>query len=281
MNLLIADDEMLIRKGLLSLNWSSIGIDEVYSASNGNEVEELLLSEHIDLAMLDIRMPGKSGLELAELVQRHSLDTAIILLTGFSDFEYARQALRSGVFEYILKPIYPREILETVDAVQKRLKERRYRDQMVREHQNQPEIFDVARQIHNHFAKVSPSISEVLEEMAQEYPEPITLEQMAERHHFSSTYLSRKIKQEAGYSFIEILRAIRLTNAAVLLQQGEKINQVSYKTGFRDQRYFSQAFRSVFKCSPSEFKKQENAEVHFFEVMQAVAEKRSGAGHEE
>ena len=58
MNLLIADDEAVIRRGLLSLDWKSIGITDVYSVANGVEAKELLLSTSIDLVIFDIRMPG-------------------------------------------------------------------------------------------------------------------------------------------------------------------------------------------------------------------------------
>lgn len=105
MTLLIADDELLIRSGLLSLDWKSIGITEVYSVSNGTEARELLLSTDVDIVIFDIRMPGMTGLELAAMIKEHSMDTAVVLLTGFSEFEYARQALQSNVYEYLLKPI--------------------------------------------------------------------------------------------------------------------------------------------------------------------------------
>ena len=68
MNMLIADDELLIRNGLLSLDWKSIGIEEVYSAGNGEEARDLLLSAPVDIVIFDIRMPGMTGLELAAMI---------------------------------------------------------------------------------------------------------------------------------------------------------------------------------------------------------------------
>ena len=102
MNLLIADDEAVIRRGLLSLDWKSIGITDVYLVANGVEAKELLLSTSIDLVIFDIRMPGFSGLELAQMVKERSMDVAVVLLSGFSEFEYARSAMRYGVYEYLL-----------------------------------------------------------------------------------------------------------------------------------------------------------------------------------
>jgi len=205
-NLLIADDEALIRKGLLSMDWKSIGIDEVYSANNGTEVRELLLSVPIDLAIFDIKMPGMSGLELAALIQEHSLDTAVILLTGFSDFEYAQQAIRSNVYEYILKPFRPRELLETVAKVKNRLEHKRYQDRIVRQYEKSAGTHQDSFHVLEQFPKLSRLISGVLKDMLSNYADQLTLEELAERHHFSVTYLSRRIKSETGYTSMELLK---------------------------------------------------------------------------
>ena len=62
-------------------------------------------------------MPGLSGLELAEYIKECSMDTAVIFPTGYSDFEYARRAIRNQVSDYLLKPIRRKDILETVERV--------------------------------------------------------------------------------------------------------------------------------------------------------------------
>lgn len=284
MNLLIADDEQVIRKGLLSLDWKSIGIGEVYSASNGNEVKELLLSEPVDLAIFDIKMPGMNGLELAGMIKEYSLDTAVLLLTGFSDFEYARQAMHYNVYEYILKPFRPREILETVAGVKKRLEQKRYQEKVLREYEGAIGTFDTVSQVQNHFSKVSQITADLLQDMAMEFDKPVSLEELAGRYHFSVPYLSRKIKRETGYSFMDILKAIRMMNAARLLAEGEKVNQACLKTGFNDQRYFSQIFRKAFGCSPSDFKKTTNIDaqkLRFHSVLKEISRKRGLFENEE
>lgn len=78
MKLLIADDEAVIRRGILSLDWKSIGIDEVFSVSNGEEARELLLAVPVDIVIFDIRMPGMTGLELAAMIKEYSMDMAAV-----------------------------------------------------------------------------------------------------------------------------------------------------------------------------------------------------------
>lgn len=255
MKLMIADDEMVIRKGMVSLNWKSIGIDEVFSVSNGDEARELLMAVPVDIVIFDIRMPGMSGLELADMVKQKSMDMAVVLLTGFSEFEYARKAIKCGVYEYLVKPVNPRELLETIENVKVRLSRERYQKKLVREYEDMAGAFDTVSQVRNQFSKVSQSVLTILTDMATEFSSPISLGEMSGRYHFTNSYISKKIKKETGYSFLEILNAIRLMNAAMFLVEGEKVNQACEKAGFNDQRYFSQVFRRVFGCSPSEYRK--------------------------
>lgn len=257
MKMLIADDESVIRKGLLSLDWKRIGIEEVMAAGNGEEAKKILLSDSVDIGLFDIRMPGLSGLELAEMIRECSLDTAVILLTGFSEFEYARQALRSGCAEYLLKPVNPGDLLITVERVKIRLESDRRQRQSAKGHEENGKNFDIVQQVQNQFPKVSDNVRAMLTDMAREFSEPLSLKILSERYYFTGSYVSKKIKQETGYSFISILNAIRLINAAKLLREGEKINLACEESGFRDQRYFSQVFKKVFGCSPSEYKKKE------------------------
>lgn len=258
MNLLIADDELVIRNGLVSLDWEKIGITEVYSARNGMEAKELLLSEPIDIVIFDIRMPGMTGLELAAMVKEYSMDTAVILLTGFSEFSYAQEALRSGVSDYLLKPFHPRDIVKTVESVKKKLEKDRYLRNLAREHEDTKGAFDTLSQVRNTFPKVSQIVENILEDIARDFNEPLSLGIFAQRYHFSNNYISKRMKQETGYSFMDILLAVRVMNAAKLLYEGEKVNKAAQQTGFNDQHYFSQVFRRAFGCSPTDFKKQEN-----------------------
>ncbi len=256
MKLLIADDEVLIRKGLLSLSWDSIGITRVYSAENGIEAKKVLLDEQIDILLSDIRMPGATGLEVAELINRYSLDMAVILLTGFSEFEYAREALKSNVYDYILKPLRPSDILETVAEAKKRLERRRYQNQVVRRHEEKMGSFDTLTQIQNCFEGCNQQIRGILEYLGENYDQDITLNCLAEKYHFSATYVSRLLKKETGYAFSDILTGIRLLNAVEMLSEPPgKIGRICDKTGFRDPRYFSQVFKKVFSCTPGEYKK--------------------------
>ncbi len=256
MKLLIADDEMLIRNGLLSLPWESIGITQVLSAENGIEAKEILANHAVDIMLSDIRMPGANGLEVAAYIRQYSIDTAVILLTGFSEFEYAQEAIRHQVYGYILKPLKPKDILDTVASVKLRLEQKRYQAQVVRAHEETAGSFDTMAQIQNCFGNVNKQVMEMLSHIAREFDQDISLNGLADSYHFSTTYVSRLFKKETGFSFSDILTGIRLMNAMDMLKEDrEKIGVICEKVGFRDQRYFSQVFKKVFGCTPGDYKK--------------------------
>ncbi|MFP4976765.1 response regulator [Paenibacillus sp. CN-4] len=103
---LIVDDELAIREGLASLlDWESLGYEVVDTAANAIEAEHKFRLYAPDLMIVDIRMPGKSGLELIQTLRELDPELQIIILSGYADFGYARQALTFGVGSYLLKPV--------------------------------------------------------------------------------------------------------------------------------------------------------------------------------
>lgn len=260
MKMLIADDEITIRKGMLSLPWKEIGIEKVYEAENGLQAKEILRDEAIDILISDIRMPGLTGLEIAEYVKECEMDCAVILLTGFSEFEYAQQAIRNQVADYMLKPLRQKDILETVSRVADRLKQSRYQDKIVRQHEAEMNDPNLEKQISHYFHGINVQVIEILNDMAQHFSEDITLNSIAEKYHFSISYLSRLIRKETGYCFSELLNSIRILYAINLLEDtGVRIGDISQRAGFQDMRYFSQIFKKVVGCNPREYKRNLDA----------------------
>ncbi|HIT89181.1 MAG TPA: response regulator [Candidatus Merdenecus merdavium] len=255
--LLIADDERVIRQGLLSMDWSNIGIKTVLAAKNGVEAKEYLNQYEVDIMISDIKMPGFTGLELSEYVRKSSANTAIILLSGFNDFSYAQKAIRSDVFDYLLKPIKPEELLKVVLAAKYKIEEQKYKLQVVEEYEENVGNFKTKDLILHSFRYVDQQTLEILKFMAEHYQEDLSLNTLAEQYHFTTVYLSRFIKKETGYSFVDILTCIRLLNVLDLLKENKyKIQIICEKVGFKDQRYFSQVFKKVFGCKPGEYNKR-------------------------
>lgn len=115
MNVLIADDENHILNHLRDgIPWQELGLEVCALAHNGQEALDYIRSHPVDILLTDIRMPGMDGLELCRQVRQLKGDLPVILLTGYSDFEYARQAIALEVMDYCLKPIDTTQLSQTL-----------------------------------------------------------------------------------------------------------------------------------------------------------------------
>ena len=119
MRVLFVDDEPIITQGLrVLIDWEAEGYEIAGSLANGKEVLKFLEEEQVDLVLTDIRMPECSGLELLETVKKEQLsDAMFIIMSGFDEFDYAKQALKLGCMDYILKPVDREELLSVVRRV--------------------------------------------------------------------------------------------------------------------------------------------------------------------
>jgi two-component system, response regulator YesN len=112
-NLLIVDDEPFIVEGLAALNWETVGINQVFKATSGKDAIKSIEENQVDIVITDIKMPDITGIEL---IKQNELgrNKKCILLSGYADFEYAKQAIKYDAFEYLLKPASDDEIYQSV-----------------------------------------------------------------------------------------------------------------------------------------------------------------------
>lgn len=121
-NVAIVDDEVLFRHFLkTALPWEDLGFTICWEARNGEEALKLVDKSLPDLMLVDITMPFINGMELTEIIKEKYPSTNIILVTGHNEFEYARNALRLGVIDYILKPFSSEELSLTIARVKEKL----------------------------------------------------------------------------------------------------------------------------------------------------------------
>lgn len=119
LKVLLVDDEPFILQGLaVIIDWGREGFEIAGKVSNGLEALEFLRTEKIDLVITDIKMPEMTGLELLERVRQEKIsDAYFVVLSGYSDFEYARRALQNDCLDYILKPVGREELISVLGKV--------------------------------------------------------------------------------------------------------------------------------------------------------------------
>jgi len=258
-NLLIVDDEDIIRNGLIQIDWASKGIRVVAAVRDGMEALEALEKDLIDVVLTDIRMPGMDGIAIVKFAREKGLATEFILLSGYGEFEYARQAIQFGVSEYLLKPSSPEEILRAVNRAAGSLEENRKRDLRLRmleaELGKRQLIRDDDGLILGELS-CSSITGRIFQFLRDRYREQVSLSDLSSHLNYSPIYLSKVIKKDTGYTFLDLLNGVRCHEAAVQLRSGETgLVEICEGVGIGDPRYFCQVFKRYYGVTPSAYRK--------------------------
>lgn len=120
LRMLIADDERAIRETISRIiDWESLGIEVIGLCKNGIEAYDMILDEYPDIVLTDINMPGLSGLDLIRRITQISKETEFVILSGYGDYKYTKEAMKLGIQYYLLKPCSEEEIIEVMQCVKK------------------------------------------------------------------------------------------------------------------------------------------------------------------
>ena len=123
--MLIADDEQIVLDGLTkSINWQEYNVEVVATALNGTDALELAKNTMPDIVITDIKMPGLNGLELIKQLRQFLPDAVVIIISAYEQFEFAKEAIKYGVFSYITKMIKKQAIIDTIENAVKLLEKR-------------------------------------------------------------------------------------------------------------------------------------------------------------
>ena len=139
--IILADDEEEVRKSIIKkIDWHAAGFEVVGDAENGQDALEKIEALEPDVLMTDIRMPYMDGLTLIERIRQKYPSMKVLIFSGYDDFEYAQQAIKLNVTEYILKPVNVEELTQILNRVKANLDEeieqRRNLDRLRERYQN-------------------------------------------------------------------------------------------------------------------------------------------------
>lgn len=232
----IADDEMWVIVGLKKrIEKTGLPFHVVGEANNGVMALEEIEKKKPDILFTDIRMPGYNGLELLELLRKKELDTKVVLISGYAEFEYAQSAIRNGAYDYLLKPIDQDKLQTVLERI----------------------LGDGSTESGNVQELVAPStIRKIMDEIKEHYTENITLTGLAEKYSISVSYLSELLKEHLQLSFSEYISSKRIQKAKELLADDSlSIEQIAEQTGYNDYFYFTKVFKKNTGISPSKYRK--------------------------
>lgn len=133
---LLVDDERIIREGIAAtIDWEQCGVALLGTAQNGLEAYERITAERPEIVITDLKMPGLSGLELIAKVRPVDPGIEFVVLSGYGEFDYAREAMGFGVRHYLLKPCNEDQIMDVLAEIRQNLDRRAVREQNARENE--------------------------------------------------------------------------------------------------------------------------------------------------
>ena len=242
LKVLVVDDEAVVRRGIvLGVDWASMGCVVVGEAANGEEGLLAAGQYSPNLIITDIRMPRMDGIEMMQELRRRGSRAHVIVLTAYSDFEYARSALQLGADDYLLKPFQDRELVAAVERV----------------HQKEQEKSGLSVSDGLPLAKGYKSryVLQAMEYISEHYSDSnINITGIAQSLGVSEGHLSHVFKKETKYTVVGYLTQYRIHMAMKLLRDsGYKVYEVAGMVGYRDVAYFGSTFKKLTGLAPSEY----------------------------
>jgi YesN/AraC family two-component response regulator len=254
LNLLVVDDEPLILAGLSTIiRNANTSFHHIETANDGIEALEKLKSFQPHLIITDIHMPEMSGLEFIKLAKENNLCHRFIILTGYDEFGYARQALRFQVLDYLLKPVDKEELVsileETARAIEMEV------EAPMEEAGEGSMAF--AGLLEND--KYSDQMNKVLDYIHKRYAKDLSLEQVAKHIGLSPSYISAMFKRESGINFVPYLHTCRVVKAQQLMNEQPKLplDKVALQVGYENPRHFFKVFKKYSGLTPGKYREFE------------------------
>ena len=237
LRVLLVDDEIIIREGFKRLfDWEGHDCEVVGEAADGMEALAQIDSLCPDIAIMDINIPIMNGLKVIQLSRIKHPDTAFVIVSGYDDFAYCREALRLQITDYILKPVNYEEFGTCIDNLKISLFERRMSEKPPEEEGRA--INSITRYLQEHLS------------------EELSLSVLAEEFHLNPQYISQLFKNEIGVNFLTYLTGIRMEKAKkLLLSSSLSVAEVAERSGYADYRVFTKAFKKSEGVTPSQYRR--------------------------
>ena len=241
MTVLIVDDETYMVEYMKNLvDWKACGFDQVLTAKGGGLARDLLAKYRPELLITDIKMPKITGLDLSRLIDENRYQTRVIIISGYSDFEYAKQALRYRVSEYLVKPVLREDLEEALERILPGSTKGGERGESEEQGPSRDKY---------------AAVSSVKAYIHENYSQDLSLDALGDAVNLHPVYLSRIFKEITDVNLSAYIADVRMQKAAKLLEETDlKVHEVMDKLGYRKRQHFTKLFKEKYGMTPKEYR---------------------------
>ena len=277
LRLLIADDEVIERKVLYKTLQKNVG-DQcvIFQAENGRQALRVYEEEKIQIAILDIEMPGINGIEAAQKIREKDKECCIIFLTAFDEFSYAKKAITVRALDYLLKPYDEQELMLVVEEAMRLAAEFQANRPASGYQASRPAAGHQASQPagpgqKNELPETGLPVGDDMEDGGQvrlskvteiishyietNYMYDISMQDLARHMNYSEAYFCKLFKQCFNKNFTSYLTEYRVVEAKRMLAMPTvNVKDIGRAVGYSDSNYFAKVFKRITGQSPTEYR---------------------------
>lgn len=253
----IIDDEPLIVEGLSkTMAWEKWDCQVIGTACDGTEGMALIRGKKPNIVITDINMPKMDGLKMIAGLKSEFTDMQLIILTGYREFEYARQAIELGVSRFLLKPSKMNELEEAMETVTGRLERLRHpAPAPIPEETAASGPEDETENPEENSEANSFIVKNALTYIRENSQEKLRLSDVADQVYVSQWHLSKLLNKHTGKNFSDLLNGARMDRSKELLKDPAlRICDVAEIVGFQDLAHFSRVFKKLEGMSAGEYR---------------------------
>lgn len=236
--ILIVDDEKFIRNGISAIiNNNFPDVFQTELAKNGKEALEFMQKTTFDLIITDINMPFMNGIDFIKELRQSKQELTVIVISGYDEFEYARQCMKYGVQNYLLKPINDKELVEVI------------KENLKNSSSETIETVDDEKKLEYVY------IEKAKDYIEKNYYKDINMAVVSNYVSLNYSYFSSIFNKDTGMNFSDYLNFVRIEKAKVLLKNIDyKIHEISEMVGYKNPKHFTKNFKKFTKLTPVEYR---------------------------
>ena len=239
--MIVDDEQSALDRYSDYVNASGLGFSVVATYTGAQGALEAVRTINPDVVLTDIRMPGKNGLRMIEDMRAVGWDGHAVVISGHDDFEFAREAMRLQMVDYLLKPIFPDDMNELL----KRLRQKEFRSSAANA--------DLLPNVD--WERVPGFVRRTVGYVQANYEHHLSLRDAAEHASVNPTYLSTAFSHHCGVSFLDFCHRVRVQAARELLHSSDlTLADIAERVGCSDASHLNRLFRKVTGETPGRFR---------------------------
>ncbi|GHV48367.1 hypothetical protein AGMMS49546_38860 [Spirochaetia bacterium] len=241
--LFVDDEPWVIIDIMRNIPWKELGFDVIGYYEKAREALDAIIAEKPHLVFVDINMPAMSGFELIRRCREADSFSEFIILSAYSDFEFAKEAIRAAVLDYCLKPVNPTAMINMLKDIKIRFDKKEI-------------IADIAHET-AYISEGESRFNCILSYVKTHYNTKVLLQVLSEEFFYNKNYICHLFKKYTGNTFSNYLVNLRIEKSKELLEFGDMPMQIiAEKTGFMDCNYFNKVFKTICGIPPHKYRVQ-------------------------